>query len=97
MKCSSCGKEIRDGATFCTNCGTPVEAAPKAEPVPAEVPAPVAEVVEPVADVPPPKPTGTLFGNVSRNNLSALEEAARRELAAAKRHRVPFGMFGGKK
>ena len=66
-------------------------------PPPARTEIVVAEVVEPVADVPPPKPSGSLFGNVSRDRLSALESAARRELAAAKRHRVPFGLFGGRK
>ncbi len=27
MKCSKCGKEIKEGNTFCTNCGTPVHKA----------------------------------------------------------------------
>ncbi|MBO7721237.1 MAG: hypothetical protein J6T01_02410 [Kiritimatiellae bacterium] len=58
----------------------------------------VAEVVEPVGAVPPPpRPAGSIFGNVDRSSLSALENAARRELAAVKNRRVPFGMFGGKK
>ena len=28
--CSNCGKELREGQRFCTNCGTPVAAAPDA-------------------------------------------------------------------
>ena len=30
MYCKNCGSEIADGAKFCSQCGTPVEAAPQA-------------------------------------------------------------------
>lgn len=32
IKCTGCGKELEDGATFCDNCGTPVSAAPTETP-----------------------------------------------------------------
>ena len=57
-----------------------------------------AEIVEPEASAPPPPPSsgGIFFGrNVGRSNLAALEAAARRELAAAKRNHKPFKFFGG--
>lgn len=58
----------------------------------------VTEVIDPVADVPPVKSPGSLFDNVGREKLAALEAAAQRELAAAKRFGgKPFGLFGGKK
>ena len=44
----------------------------------------VAEVIDPVADVPPVRSPGTLFDKLGRGGLAALESAARRELAAAK-------------
>ena len=56
----------------------------------------VAEVVEPVADMPPPRMPGSIFGNASREQLTALEAAARRELASASRKHRSFGLFGGK-
>lgn len=43
----------------------------------------VAEVIDPVADVPPVRSPGTLFDKLGRGGLAALESAARRELAAA--------------
>jgi len=57
------------------------------------------EVIDPVADVPPIKSPGSLFDNVGRSKLAALEAAARRELAAAKRQGggLSFGLFGGKR
>ena len=57
----------------------------------------VAEVVEPEAEVPPPKIAGSIFGNVDRQKLATLEAAVRRELSAANRGRVTFGLFGGKR
>ena len=56
-----------------------------------------AQVVDPVGDMPPVKSPGALFANVGRNKLAALEEAARRELAAANKFgkRKSFGIFGG--
>jgi len=69
-------------------------------PPPARTELVVTEVLDPVADVPPVKSPGSLFDNVDRSKLAALEAAARRELAAAKRHggNLSFGgMFGGKR
>ena len=66
-------------------------------PPPARTELVVAEVVEPAADTPPPMVPGAIFGNVSRENLVALEAAARRELSSANRKHMPFGLFGGKK
>ena len=59
----------------------------------------VAEVVEPSAPMPPPKTAGSIFSNVDRSHLAALEAAARRELSAARQHkgRGPFRFFGGAK
>ena len=59
----------------------------------------VAQVVDPVGDMPPIKSPGALFANVGRDKLAALEEAARRELAAANRfgNRKSFGIFGGRR
>lgn len=54
-----------------------------------------AEVVEPVDAAPPPRVAGGVFGGADRSSLAALEEAARRELAAAgNKH---FGFFGRKR
>ena len=56
----------------------------------------VPEVVEPTGNEPPRRKTGAgMFGDVSRSGLAALEEAARRELAAAGKSR--FSFFGRKK
>ena len=52
-----------------------------------------AEVVEPTDAAPPPR-KGGIFGGADRSRLVALEEAARRELAAAGRGH--FGFFGRK-
>ena len=75
-------------------------------PVAAE-PVVVPEVVEPVA-VEVAKRTGevalrpktsvaTIFGNIGRNQLAALEAAACRELFSAKKKRISFNLFGGKR
>ena len=66
-------------------------------PPPARTELVVAEVVEPAADTPPPMTPGSIFGNVSREKLVALEAAARRELSSANRKHMSFGLFGGKK
>ena len=67
-------------------------------PPPARTEIVVAEVVEPVADVPPPKKlSGSLFKGIGRNQLQALEAAARSELASARKIHRPFGLFGGVK
>ena len=56
----------------------------------------VPEVVEPTGNEPPRRSVGKgMFGDVSRSGLAALEEAARRELAAAGKAR--FSFFGRKK
>ena len=56
----------------------------------------VPEVVEPTGNEPPCRKGGTgMFGDVGRSGLEALEQAARRELAAAGKSR--FGFFGRKK
>ena len=56
----------------------------------------VPEVVEPSGNEPPRRAGGAgLFGDVSRSGLAALEQAARRELAAAGKNR--FGFFRRKK
>ena len=66
-------------------------------PPPARTELVVAEVVEPVADTPPPRAPGSIFGNASREQLAALEAAARKELSSANRRHMSFGIFGGKK
>ena len=56
----------------------------------------VPEVVEPSGNEPPRRAGGAgLFGDVSRSGLAALEQAARRELAAA--GNTKFGFFGRRK
>jgi len=52
MFCSKCGGQIREGSTFCTNCGEPVEtSAPFQSPVPSPIqpPASTPPVQEPPA------------------------------------------------
>lgn len=39
MLCQNCGKEIPNGADFCTNCGAPVESAGNADAAKANAPA----------------------------------------------------------
>ena len=56
----------------------------------------VPEVVEPAGNEPPRRSAGKgMFGDVSRSGLEALEQAARRELAAA--GKSGFGFFGRNK
>jgi len=56
----------------------------------------VPEIVEPAGNEPPLRSGGKgMFGDVSRSGLEALEQAARRELAAAGKSR--FSFFGRKK
>ena len=56
----------------------------------------VPEVIEPTGNEPPRRAAVPgMFGDVDRSGLEALEQAARRELAAAGRAR--FGFFGRKK
>ena len=53
-----------------------------------------AEVLDPVDTEPPPRAPGGFLKGANRARLAALEEAARRELAAAGKSR--FGFFGRK-
>ena len=54
----------------------------------------VVEVVAPAPE-PPPRPQGAMFGDSKRARLAALEQAARRELAEARRRGGnPFRFFG---
>lgn len=61
MFCPNCGKETRDGAAFCMNCGAPIETAapaveaPVEQPVAPAVEAPVEQPVAPVEAAPAPK------------------------------------------
>jgi len=56
----------------------------------------VPEVIEPTGNEPPRRVASAgIFGEVNRSSLEALEQAARRELAAAGKSR--FGFFGRKK
>jgi hypothetical protein len=51
-----------------------------------------------ISDAPPPRAAPQFPGMGSASGLAALEAAARRELAAAKKHGISLGgMFGGKK
>ena len=55
--CTNCGAELRDGAVFCTECGTRVPAAePQPEPVPETLPEPQPESLPISAPVPAPEP-----------------------------------------
>ena len=56
----------------------------------------VPEIIEPAGNEPPRRAASSgIFGEVNRSSLEALEQAARRELAAAGKSR--FGFFGRKK
>lgn len=56
MFCTKCGKEFREGAAFCTNCGAPRPKleAPAPQPVQPEAPAPAPEAAVPPAAAPVP-------------------------------------------
>ncbi len=61
MKCINCGAEVRDGAKFCPDCGSPLAVpapepapAPAPEPVPASEPVSVPEPAQPAAPVQQP-------------------------------------------
>ena len=56
----------------------------------------VSDVADPVANVPPPRSPGSIFGNMDRNRLAALEAAAQRELAKGRRFGLGAGIFGRK-
>ena len=57
----------------------------------------VSDVADPVANVPPPRSPGSIFGNMDRNRLAALEAAAQRELAKGRRFGIAAGLFGRKR
>ncbi len=60
MFCQNCGKEITDGAAFCANCGTPVNAQPVQPPVdpePVEQPVYQQPVQQPVYQQPVSAPS----------------------------------------
>ena len=66
-------------------------------PPPARTELVVAEVLEPVAAKPPPMRPDSIFGDLGRNGLVALEAAAQRDLATANRKGHAFGLFGSRK
>ena len=57
----------------------------------------VPEVVEPVSAMPPPRSGSTIFGNLNRNKLAALEAAAQRELARSGHFGKVSDLFGRKR
>ena len=57
----------------------------------------VADAPDPVANVPPARSPGSIFGNMDRSRLAALEAAAQRELAKGRRFGLGGGIFGRKR
>ena len=57
----------------------------------------VSDAPDPVANVPPARSPGSIFGNMDRNRLAALEAAAQRELAKGRRFGLGAGIFGRKR
>ena len=57
----------------------------------------VSDAPDPVANVPPARPPGSIFGNMDRERLAALEAAAQRELAKGRRFGLGAGIFGRKR
>ena len=57
----------------------------------------VPEVVEPTASMPPAKAPGSLFGNLDRDKLAALEAAAQREIEKGGRLGLAAGIFRRKR
>ena len=57
----------------------------------------VPEVVEPTASMPPVKSPGSLFGNLDRDKLAALEAAAQREIEKGGRFGLAAGIFRRKR
>ena len=57
----------------------------------------VPQVVEPEGGTPPAKSPGSLFGNIGRERLAALEAAARRELAKGRELGIAANIFGRKR
>ena len=56
----------------------------------------VPEVVEPAGSTPPAKTPGSLFSNIGRERLAALEAAAQRELAKGRKLGIAANIFGRK-
>ena len=56
----------------------------------------VPEVVEPAGSTPPAKSPGSLFDNIGRERLAALEAAAQRELAKGRELGIAANIFGRK-
>ena len=56
----------------------------------------VPEVVEPAGSMPPAKAPGSLFSNIGRERLAALEAAAQRELAKGRKLGIAANIFGRK-
>ena len=57
----------------------------------------VSDAPDPVANVPPARSPGSIFGNMDRSRLAALEAAAQRELAKGRRFGLGAGIFGRKR
>ena len=57
----------------------------------------VPEVVEPDDCTPPPRSVGSIFGDMDRSRLAALEAAAQRELAKGRHFGFGSSLFGRKK
>jgi hypothetical protein len=55
MFCDKCGKEVKEGNAFCTECGAPVEKKPAAAEIQPSPPAPAAQPTPP-----PPGTTATI-------------------------------------
>ena len=57
----------------------------------------VPDIADPVGNVPPAVSPKSIFGNLNRTRLAALEAAAQRELSKGRRFGLGAGLFGGKK
>lgn len=56
MFCTKCGKELKDGARFCTGCGAALDGAPAPAPTPTPTPAPAPTPTPTPAPTPTPTP-----------------------------------------
>ena len=61
MFCKHCGKQLPDNSTFCTGCGTQLQAQPTAQPVAQPAAQPVAAPAQPVAAPAQPAQTTTAY------------------------------------
>ena len=57
----------------------------------------VPDVADPVGNVPPAVSPKSIFGNLDRTRLAALEAAAQREISKGRRFGLAASFFGGKK